>query len=1505
MNTTIKNHVNKSKKDHSRQKRVMAAFLVLALVVTTAVTWNLHGTGIAFTDQAMCGKEEHTHDDSCYESRLICGQDEESGHVHTEECYEKVLICGKEEHTHTIACYSDIQADLETNDVWEATLPAELTGNYAENVLAVAESQVGYAESEKNFRIADDGETKMGYNRYGAWYGNPYGEWNAMFVSFCLHYAGVPENEIPQGAGAYAWAAALKEAGIFAPVADVAAGDILFFDADGDGNADHVGIVSEVVRDEAGEVTTYMVIEGDVDNQVLVTDIAANDSTLIGMIDLADESAIEDADQNNEEQPTEAESESAEAETEAETDAEPETDVAPEETPDANAETEEAVEEEKMSQTVTEGAYTVTVTYGADANLPENAELRVREIAKDSEEFAAQCEEAGKTFDWLLDIGFYAGEEKVEPQAMVDVEIRIAGAESTTSNVTHFTENGEVQTYDGDSVESNTENDEEVIRFQTDSFSIFGGSSEDVDTYANATQKTFTFNSNNGSNRTKTMTGMTDAMITLPDAGNWTNGQKTFMGWSVNSNYTTKSNSYYYTSAFYTAGQSVGVEALAEKGTTLYAVWADSNVTATFYIRKDGLIPTEPSGHPNSEYTSGIQINGVLKKGCFYTNSGTNGVNEKLNSVPTTAQIRQVLPSYNENTQYVLWYVIKNEDIWHVDGVVLSKQKVNLSYVPNCTDWTANTMPDGSQFDKNATAKVGHHAGNNGEVRTPQRPGYTFLGWNTSADGTGTWYQNDNEIKMDTDKTLYAQWSADAVTPPTVETETELSRNKYVKDNGDGTYDLTLDVSGAIGTSTETAKVDIMLVVDTSGSMSNRNRLVKTKSAIRNMIDTMKEKENVETRWNLVTFNTRAAAATGWTSDGDAFYRSNISRLSANGGTNYEDAFSKAITGMRGAQGKKIIIFLTDGGPTYYNSGNSVDGWGSITDQTTLDKSTAAASKITANVCNEFYAVGVNMSSQKDGDYDYWGRYYESVKSPADCMADVFNSVSLPTTKKQQLAVTDEDADFSAVFNSIAGSVTNLKCTKVTVDDTFSEYAKATSDANLVITVKNGSGTVIKNGTGSVVMPKTTVNNSDAEAGRTLTASFKRDGDGKITGLTLNFPADYQLEEDYVYSVTTKIEPTKKAYEDYDTNNNGYGNVKGDADTDAPNNDTSSGHPGFRCNTKAEVKYTYNNHDESSLYPHPVIQVPTKNVTAEKQWDDNYDGVADDVATVKAEHANDKIVLQLYRVIGDQKTAVGDPVEVEAGENFNWQHVFSGLQKYTFVEGSDEKQEIQYEVVETAIIRNGTKYDSPEAAGYEVSYSTADGKFIVTNKANVPTTSLTVEKRLQVPAGTNVGKKFPFTVTITGTAKELVGLKNAAGDGYTIWAKKNGGEKEALETAVTTEGDNITLTVHFELGHEDTVELLDIPTNAAYAVEEGNTDGFHVLSIATKAGETNTEGAVYSAKVQPTADFNYVVYTNVTDYELPKTGGIGTTPFTLGGSAILITGILVYGVVTYRRKKAA
>ena len=42
---------------------------------------------------------------------------------------------------------------------------------------------------------------------------------------------------------------------------------------------------------------------------------------------------------------------------------------------------------------------------------------------------------------------------------------------------------------------------------------------------------------------------------------------------------------------------------------------------------------------------------------------------------------------------------------------------------------------------------------------TPNRTGYTFSGWNTSADGTGTSYSAGGTINISSDTTLYAQWS--------------------------------------------------------------------------------------------------------------------------------------------------------------------------------------------------------------------------------------------------------------------------------------------------------------------------------------------------------------------------------------------------------------------------------------------------------------------------------------------------------------------------------------------------------------------------------------------------------------------------------------------------------------------------------------------------------------------------------------------------------------------------
>ena len=187
----------------------------------------------------ICEKFEHTHDENCYttEYELTCGLEEgelveqvveptQSAelaamavaepvaleptvdtvepiyHHHTDACYEEVLTCPLPEHHHTVACLSDTSADLETPEEWQAVNDeAVMTGNWDEDLLSVAKTQLGYEQSEKNFEIDPaDGVTLRYYSRYGQSYGNPYGEWDVMFLSYCLKYAGIPQSAIPQEA---------------------------------------------------------------------------------------------------------------------------------------------------------------------------------------------------------------------------------------------------------------------------------------------------------------------------------------------------------------------------------------------------------------------------------------------------------------------------------------------------------------------------------------------------------------------------------------------------------------------------------------------------------------------------------------------------------------------------------------------------------------------------------------------------------------------------------------------------------------------------------------------------------------------------------------------------------------------------------------------------------------------------------------------------------------------------------------------------------------------------------------------------------------------------------------------------------------------------------------------------------------------------------------------------------------------------------------------------------
>lgn len=285
------------------------------------------------TGDFLCGFEEHTHTDDCFttetetEEKLICGYEEgqvlsdgtaadDDGiaaledtntatsvaednsseavsepvlHHHTEACYEKVLTCTIPEHTHTLACLADYSADVETDDDWEK-YSVGLSDNWNEALLAVAKEQLGYKESEKNFQTDEalgDIIDVHHYTRYGAFYGNPYADWDVAFIAFCQHYAGIPKTEIPQRLGLEALRADMDAMGFaYLTEGEDAAyeaipGDVVTYNKNGTADDETIGIV-ETVGDDS-----LTVISGAVEGAVAEVTVPFTDVTSTILVDQA------------------------------------------------------------------------------------------------------------------------------------------------------------------------------------------------------------------------------------------------------------------------------------------------------------------------------------------------------------------------------------------------------------------------------------------------------------------------------------------------------------------------------------------------------------------------------------------------------------------------------------------------------------------------------------------------------------------------------------------------------------------------------------------------------------------------------------------------------------------------------------------------------------------------------------------------------------------------------------------------------------------------------------------------------------------------------------------------------------------------------------------------------------------------------------------------------------------------------------------------------------------
>ncbi|MDD6690294.1 MAG: SpaA isopeptide-forming pilin-related protein [Lachnospiraceae bacterium] len=255
---------------------------------------------------------------------------------------------------------------------------------------------------------------------------------------------------------------------------------------------------------------------------------------------------------------------------------------------------------------------------------------------------------------------------------------------------------------------------------------------------------------------------------------------------------------------------SPGTTYTLKENTTLYAAWSRNSggISRTdFFLRLSGTIPSEPGYYSTSEYTAGIEIDDNVNERRWIVDTGwneidaihaKNSVTANLYTLPTAEQLVEdinrsqgsigftvksndgkiIVDRIKDKNKanghnitntgeelYCLWYVQKLQwtnstvgNTWHIDGVLLVKSKVTVSYNKNTND-IVNNMPLGYQTANPTTITIGSSESADGPVLTPTRTGYTFEGWNTKPDGTGIAYSNGNEFVLKENTIFYAQWS--------------------------------------------------------------------------------------------------------------------------------------------------------------------------------------------------------------------------------------------------------------------------------------------------------------------------------------------------------------------------------------------------------------------------------------------------------------------------------------------------------------------------------------------------------------------------------------------------------------------------------------------------------------------------------------------------------------------------------------------------------------------------
>ena len=748
------------------------------------------------------------------------------------------------------------------------------------------------------------------------------------------------------------------------------------------------------------------------------------------------------------------------------------------------------------------------------------------------------------------------------------------------------------------------------------------------------------------------------------------------------------------------------------------------------------------------------------------------------------------------------------------------------------------------------------------------------------------------EVKSFSDFIL--TWNIDATPADPLETgdnaasiEKQINHEKYATLRDDGTYDLTLTVAGKKGTETNKAKLDVIYILDKSGSMKEdfggTSKRIAASNAITALTKSLKQNVNIDARFSMVTFSGNkttgmwgqgdtktwddAEVAVSWTTDAGTIGRG--SKPTSNGGTNYQAGIrtAKELLTSKRAGAMTAVIFISDGDPTFYynpdgytrGDGNNDGNGGADNLKVCLD---AAKNEIANLGVNYFYTVGVGKAS------DYVN------------LSDLCSASGVSGAKNFDGTNTDE---LTKAFSTIESDILTFLCSNVSIQDVLSENVEVVKDKDgvfksLKIVVTGKDGKTIVEGDNKVTF-------QDGTQNVTLKAGY----DSKTKTITLDFPAEYQLNSEYTYKVIANIDATEKAYENYRKNltDNKDENEKGYKDAADVGTGTHAGEKGMYTNENSEAKmtYTFRGEEYTELYDKPVIKLHPGKLILEKEVE-GLDSLTPEQLEqykanlkfkIKVKTKNDtslkeeEITLTAFAKESNGNEDSGSDSNTNRKNKYIYT-VMEGINPGSFYEITEDGGEVEGYTWETAADKkseNGTIVkDETEKVFFKNTYS----------RKNIP---LIINKTVE---GNMSEKRKEFAFSIT--------LKDANGAAYEL------SDEEIKDVGFSTKGEDQKGVYTFTLKDGESKEF-SLPYGCKYTISE---EDYSSSGYKTYIGEKKEENQKRTTEEETLTQKTEINFLNKKEV-IPPTGVETTmTVWLLMTGVTLLLGavFLLFGI---RRKR--